>query len=638
MSQATNASPADDVRRREALADPGAFHGQIAARTLHWFAPDAGAWVTRGPDGRWAGWSATDGSPILADLPATWRPWHAAFSDADAPFYRWFAGGLTNACFNEVDRHVLGGRGQHVALVFEGDRWDPAKHDGRGGPVQERHYTYRHLLFETVRAAEVLRALGLKAGDRIALNLPSIPQQVFFTEAAKRLGVLYTPVFGGFSAKTLADRIADAGARVIITADGGYRNAEVVGFKEQFTDRALDTHLPLDVALAAARRGLVDAGDRADALIDVVTTALAVEITVERRDVMRELGRALAADRTLAPAAKAALRTAAARSLAAAEPVVEKVVVVRHTAQDIAVRPRDVWAHDLLAAATERVLANARAAGFRASSEEELLALGDRELWQALAASNGPAAVDADWPMFMIYTSGSTGKPKGVVHVHGGWLAGLVETMHEVFGVTPEDRMYTVADPGWITGQSYLIAAPLACGITTIQVEGSPLFPNAGRFTSIIARHRVTIFKAGSTFLKTVMTDPQSAADMAAHDLSTLKVGTFCAEPVSPAVQRFAMDTLCARYINSVLGHRARGHRPQSSLERHRRACRRCPHVAAGLDRRRGTSGRGIGRRRWRAGALAPGGARGAGRAGADAAISLPGAHDLGRRRATRHA
>jgi acrylyl-CoA reductase (NADPH)/3-hydroxypropionyl-CoA dehydratase/3-hydroxypropionyl-CoA synthetase len=551
MSDATPASPAADDRRREALADPGAFHGGIASGVLHWFAPQHQAWLTLGGDGRWTGWSLSDGAALVTDLPAAWRPWRTAFSDADAPFYRWFEGGLTNACFNEVDRHVLGGRGEHVALVFEGDRWDPAKHGGRGGPVQERHFTYRHLLVETVRAAEVLKALGLVAGDRIALNLPSIPQQVFFTEGAKRLGILYTPVFGGFSAKTLADRIADAGARVVITADGGYRNAEVVPFKEQFTDRALDTHLPLAVALAAARGGLSDAGDRAAALMDVVANALAGEITVERGDVMRELGRALAADRTLPPTAKASLRTAAARALAAAEPVVEKVVVVRHTGQDIAVRPRDVWAHDLLAEATGRMLENARAAGFRVASEEDLLALGDRDLWRALAASSVPAPVDADWPMFMIYTSGSTGKPKGVVHVHGGWLAGLVETMHEVFGVTPEDRIYTVADPGWITGQAYLIAAPFACGITTIQVEGSPLFPNAGRFTSIMERHRVTIFKAGSTFLKTVMTDPQSVADMAAHDLSRLKVGTFCAEPVSPAVQRFAMDNLCARYINS---------------------------------------------------------------------------------------
>ncbi|MEJ2541357.1 MAG: AMP-binding protein, partial [Gemmatimonadota bacterium] len=154
-------------------------------------------------------------------------------------------------------------------------------------------------------------------------------------------------------------------------------------------------------------------------------------------------------------------------------------------------------------------------------------------------------------PLFVIYTSGSTGKPKGVVHTHGGWLSGISHTMRMVFDAGPNDRFYTIADPGWITGQSYLIGAPLATGVPSIIAEGSPLFPHAGRFSSIIERHGATIFKAGSTFLKAVMTDPASTEDMTAHDMSGLKVATFCAEPVSPAVQHFAMETVCRRYINS---------------------------------------------------------------------------------------
>ena len=151
----------------------------------------------------------------------------------------------------------------------------------------------------------------------------------------------------------------------------------------------------------------------------------------------------------------------------------------------------------------------------------------------------------------MIYTSGSTGKPKGVVHTHGGWLAGIAHTMRMVFDAQDDDRLYVVGDPGWITGQSYLVAAPLVRGITTVIVEGSPLFPHAGRFASAIERHGVTLFKAGSTFLKAVMTDPASIEDMAVYDMSGVKVATFCAEPVSPAVQQFGMERICPRYINS---------------------------------------------------------------------------------------
>ncbi|MGB1440108.1 MAG: acyl-CoA synthetase, partial [Luminiphilus sp.] len=159
--------------------------------------------------------------------------------------------------------------------------------------------------------------------------------------------------------------------------------------------------------------------------------------------------------------------------------------------------------------------------------------------------------VEANWPLFIIYTSGSTGKPKGVVHTHGAWLAGVTHSMHAVFEGTPDDTLYVVGDPGWITGQSYLIAAPLSMGMTTVVCEGSPLFPHAGRFASTIERHGVTLFKAGSTFLKAVMTDPASTRDMSAYDMGSLRTGTFCAEPVSPAVQQFAMENICSHYINS---------------------------------------------------------------------------------------
>ena len=542
---------ADESRLRSAAKeDPGGFHGTIAAKTLHWF--DGGRWVQRTADGRWVGFSTETGGGI--DGPdASWAPWTSAFDDRDAPFYRWFVGAKTNACFNEVDRHVLAGRGDRAAFIFEGDRWDPSKNDGLGGPVHEETISYRRLLFETVVRAEVLAGLGLTTGDRVAFNLPNVPEQLFYTEAAKRLGIIYTPVFGGFSAKTLSDRIFDAGAKVVVTADGGYRNAEVVPYKESFTDQALDNFVPRLTALGALDAVLEEfaLGDLGRRLSDAVTLALTGEITVERSDVMRELGRAIDLEASMEPTQKAQVRTAVARRLADARHTVDTVIVVRHTGQDIVEQPRDRWSPELVAAATERVLQRARDAGFAADSVDGLLGLDDGTLFRALNASHPAQPVDADYPLFIIYTSGSTGKPKGVVHTHGGWLAGITHTMRVVFDVKPEDRMYVIADPGWITGQSYLVAAPLSAGITSIVAEGSPLFPHAGRFSSIISRHGATMFKAGSTFLKSVMTNPASTHDMSSYDMSKLKVATFCAEPVSPAVQQFAMDKVTPRYINS---------------------------------------------------------------------------------------
>lgn len=543
----------EDRQRKLALDAPGDYHGDIAAAELHWH--DGKRWLTRDPgDGQWQGYDAASGDArTYADVDSGWRPWQQAFDDSDAPFYRWFAGGRTNACFNEVDRHVLAGRGAHPAFVFEGDRWDPSRNDGQGGPVFELTIDYRRLLVETVLRAQLLTDLGLKKGDRIAFNLPNIPDQLYYTEAAKRLGIIYTPVFGGFSAKTLSDRIADAGARVVITADGGYRNAEVVAYKETFTDQALDNFVPRGRALAAldevlAGFELADVGERLNAS---VAAALAGEITLERGDVMRELGRALAREDSIAAERSAEIRTEVARRLADVEHIVERVVVVRYTGQEIVEQSRDRWSNDLIEGAATRVLEHAREAGFACDSVEALFELDDTDLWQALNASQRAVPVDADWPLFVIYTSGSTGKPKGVVHTHGGWLSGIAHTMRMVFDADADDRIYVIADPGWITGQSYLIAAPLALGITSIVAEGSPLFPHAGRFSSIVARRGATIFKAGSTFLKAVMTDPASTSDMAANDMAGLKAATFCAEPVSPAVQQFAMDNVCAHYINS---------------------------------------------------------------------------------------
>ena len=545
--------------RAAARADPGAFHGAIAARNLHWFVPQcggAGAWLARGADGRWHGWDAASAAPVSPDLPDDFTPWHTAFDASDPPHWRWFVGGRTNAAFSELDRHVLAGHGDETALIFEGDRWDMSAGGGKGAPIDCFSISRKRLLLEVAKCAVALQALGLKPGDRIALNMPSIVPQIYWTEAAKRLGVVYTAVFGGFSDKTLSDRIADTGARVIVTSDGSYRNAQLAHFKNAYTDPALDNFVPvataleiiagLDLGIAAADRALI---------LETVASALAGEITVERSDVMRGVGRALIRlgnEGRITSADAARVRIAIASSLVTLPSRIEAVIVVRHTNQaDMIWREeRDRWSHELTEAALATVLQKARTAGFAVESEAALMALDDADFVRAIWASSRPLPVEADYPMFFIYTSGSTGKPKGIVHGHA-YAAGVAETMRASFDARPGDTLFVVADPGWITGQSYLISAPLMTRVTSLVSEGSPVFPHAGRFASMIERHRVTIFKAGVTFLKSVMADPANLAELARYDTSSLRVATFCAEPVSPSVQAFGMAHVCPRYINS---------------------------------------------------------------------------------------
>ncbi len=542
--------------------DPGRYHGDLAAHELHWFDPATGshgAWLTLDAGGHWSGWDAVSGAAVTADHAADWRPWRCGLDDTEAPWYRWFVDARTNACFNEVDRHVLAGHGEEPALLVEGDRWDQSRAEGRGGPVVSYPVSRRRLLVEVASAALVMQRLGLRRGDRIALNLPNIPQQVVWTEAAKRLGIIYTPVFGGFSDKTLADRIHDARARVVITADGGYRNAQIVPFKAVYTDPALDQYLPGERALTVVAEALATLGLGAEAverIIACAADAVAGEITVERRDVMRGVGVALGelSERAdLDAAAAGRIRTTLARALVDAGADVEHVIVVRHTGQeDLPWREgRDLWAHELLAEATETLLEAARGAGIEVADAAGLLALPDADCVRAVWAACPPAPLDAEYPLFFIYTSGSTGKPKGVVHVHGGYTAGIAHSMRISFDARPGDVIYVVADPGWITGQSYMLSAALTTRVTSVLAEGAPVFPSAGRFASIIERYGVTIFKAGVTFLKTVMTDPQNVEDVRLYDLSSLRVATFCAEPTSPAVQQFAMELMTPWYINS---------------------------------------------------------------------------------------
>ncbi|MBI1403506.1 MAG: AMP-binding protein [Porphyrobacter sp.] len=548
-----------DAQRAAALADPGAFHGAIAARNMHWFVDTCGtdgAWLAQGEDGRWHGWDAATAAPVSPELPGDFTPWHTGFDGSEPPHWRWFVGARTNAAFSELDRHVLAGHGDEAALIFEGDRWDMSAGGGKGAPIDCFTVSRKKLLLEVAKCAVALEALGLKPGDRMALNMPSIVPQITWTEAAKRIGVVYTAVFGGFSDKTLSDRIADTGARVIVTSDGTYRNAQVAGFKNAYTDPALDNFVPVTTALEIlSGLDLELPRDDHEVILAAVREALAGEITVDRSDVMRGVGRALiqlGSEGRIASADAARVRIAIASSLVTLPPRVEAVIVVRHTNQSDVIwrEERDRWSHELTDAALVTVLEKARGAGFAVHTAEDLLALPDADFVRAIWASSKPLPVDADYPMFFIYTSGSTGKPKGIVHSHL-YAAGIAETMAAAFDARPGNVLYVVADPGWITGQSYLICAPLMTRVTSVVSEGSPVFPHAGRFASMIERHKVTIFKAGVTFLKSVMSDPDNLADLQRYDTGSLKVATFCAEPVSPSVQAFGMEHVCPRYINS---------------------------------------------------------------------------------------
>ncbi|HKT80810.1 MAG TPA: acetate--CoA ligase [Vicinamibacterales bacterium] len=164
----------------------------------------------RDPEGFWAS--------MAAEL--EWStPWTKVL-DWQPPHAKWFVGGKINASVNCLDRHLRGPRRNKAALIWEGE------------PGDRRTLTYHDLHREVSQFANVLKSLGVRKGDRVAIYLPLVPELVVALLACARIGAVHSVVFGGFSADSLRDRINDAQAKVLVTADGGYRRGQIVALKK----------------------------------------------------------------------------------------------------------------------------------------------------------------------------------------------------------------------------------------------------------------------------------------------------------------------------------------------------------------------------------------------------------------------
>jgi acetyl-CoA synthetase len=168
--------------------------------------------------------------------------------DWQLPFAKWFIGGKLNAAYNCLDRHVMQGRGDRVAFYFEGE------------PGDTQTITYADLLSRVCQAANALKALGVKQGDRIAIYMPMIPEAAVAMLACARLGAMHSVVFGGFSADSLLSRIQDADASLVITADGGFRKGAPFALKPA-VDEALKGKTNVKNVLVVKRTGQETAFD-----------------------------------------------------------------------------------------------------------------------------------------------------------------------------------------------------------------------------------------------------------------------------------------------------------------------------------------------------------------------------------------
>jgi len=172
----------------------------------------------------------------------TWRRPFKKVLNWKLPHAKWFEDGQLNVCENCVDRHLASGKANKAAIIFEGE------------PGDVRTITYRQLHQEVCRMANVLTGLGLKKGDRAAVYMPMVPEAAIAMLACARLGVIHTVIFGGFSSEAIKDRVNDCQARVIITADGGWRRGKIVELKSN-VDRALPGTPTVEKVIVLKRTG-----------------------------------------------------------------------------------------------------------------------------------------------------------------------------------------------------------------------------------------------------------------------------------------------------------------------------------------------------------------------------------------------
>ncbi|RMG78383.1 MAG: acetate--CoA ligase [Chloroflexi bacterium] len=363
----------------------------------------------------------------MADIEAFWakraealewyEPWDKVLDDSEAPFFKWFVGAKTNIVHNALDRHIKTWRRNKLALIWEGEPGDTVT------------MSYWRLWQEVNKFANVLRSMGVKKGDRVTIYMGRIPEIIIAMLACAKIGAPHSVVYGGFSEQALADRIADAQSRIVITADGAWLRGKVVHLK------------------------------------DVVDEAIH-------------------------------------RS-----PVVEVVIVVKRTGHEIHMEQgRDYWYHELM---------NLPIA--QPTCETEVM--------------------DAEDPLFILYTSGTTGKPKGVLHTHGGYQVYTSTTLSWVFDIKDEDRWWCAADPGWITGHSYIVYAPLILGATSIMYEGAPTYPYPDRWWRIIEKYGVTILYTAPTAIRGLMRFGDAWPNR--HDLSSLRLLGTVGEPINPEAWRW---------------------------------------------------------------------------------------------------
>ena len=196
---------------------------------------------------------------------------------------------------------------------------------------------------------------------------------------------------------------------------------------------------------------------------------------------------------------------------------VETVIVVKRIGMEVMMEAgRDYWYQDLMS------LPIAKSSGGQTRCETE--------------------EMDAEDPLFILYTSGTTGTPKAILHTHGGYMVGVATTLKMVFDIREEDRFWCTADPGWITGHSYIVYGPLLLGTTSFMYEGAPTYPYPNRWWGMVEKYSLNIVYTAPTAIRGLMRFGDAWPNR--HDLSSLRILGSVGEPINPEAWRWYYDVI----------------------------------------------------------------------------------------------
>jgi acetyl-CoA synthetase len=335
---------------------------------------------------------------------------------------------------------------------------------------EKQTITYAQLLSAVNKFANGLKSLGIKKGDKIVLYMPLAIEQIISMLACARIGAVHSVVFAGFSDKALRERMEDLHAKIIITATYSLRR----GIKKELKPTVEEAVKGLDFveSVIVFNRDCVIPSERSES-----RNPLNVQITSDRGSLRSSSDPGSRAD-------KSAHYGAGALGLG-----------------------RD-----------DRKNKN----------------IDFYQLMENQSDVCEPVWMDSEDQLFVLYTSGSTGKPKGIVHTVGGYSVYVHYTAKKVFDLRANDIFWCTADPGWITGHSYLVYGPLSNGLTSVIVEGVPDYPTPDHWYKIIEEEKVSIFYTSPTAIRMLRKYGEEFCKK--YGLSSLRILGTVGEPISPEV------------------------------------------------------------------------------------------------------